>query len=271
MRRSLLFVSFLAVITIIQAVVPPPARSSETNDSTFEFELEAGPVWQSRNDVQIPNTEMGTRFSLIDVVGKGPFFAARLYITWNINNRHSLRALAAPLSISDTGTLGEPVQFNGEVFAAGTPAEATYQFNSWRLSYRYKFFDGQRWNWWVGFTAKVRDAKIELVQAGTSSRKTDLGFVPLLHVSGRYNVTDQWYALLDVDALAGGPGRAEDAAVKIGYDFNDRWSLRVGYRTVEAALRCSVSCVSLLGPRRFRTSSCGASQGLSAVRAGFPI
>ena len=38
-----------------------------------ELELEAGPVWQTRNDVQIPNTAAGTRFSLVDLAGKGPW------------------------------------------------------------------------------------------------------------------------------------------------------------------------------------------------------
>jgi hypothetical protein len=33
--------------------------------------------------------------------------------------------------------------------------------------------------------------------------------------------------------LGGGPGRAIDLALKIGYDINDRWSVTAGYRTVE--------------------------------------
>jgi hypothetical protein len=38
---------------------------------------------------------------------------------------------------------------------------------------------------------------------------------------------------VDADALAGGPGRAEDVTVKIGYEIDDRWGVRAGYRTVE--------------------------------------
>ena len=37
----------------------------------------------------------------------------------------------------------------------------------------------------------------------------------------------------DLDALAGGPGRAIDLALKVGYDINERWSLNGGYRMVE--------------------------------------
>ena len=38
---------------------------------------------------------------------------------------------------------------------------------------------------------------------------------------------------MDADALAGGPGRAEDAALTLGRDLNARWTVRAGYRLVE--------------------------------------
>ena len=104
------------------------------------------------------------------------------------------------------------------------PTEATYQFNSWRLSYRYKFKDGDRWQLWVGFTAKIRDAKIELRQGDTTSKDTDLGFVPLLHFAADWRFAERWHFIADLDGLAGGPGRAIDLALKVGYDINDRWS-----------------------------------------------
>ena len=59
----------------------------------FEIELETGPFWQSRNDVQIPNHESGTRFALTDLVGNGPWPAGRVRLTWNLNGCHSLEAL----------------------------------------------------------------------------------------------------------------------------------------------------------------------------------
>jgi hypothetical protein len=211
----------------------PASGADWESASVFQGEFEAGPVWQSRNDVQIPNSVDGTRFSLVDLAGKGPWPAARLYLTWNISKRHSLRALLAPFSYTETGTAATAIDFAGSSFAAGTPIEATYQFNSWRLSYRYRFYSGSRWRWWVGFTAKVRDAKIELEQPGNSAKDTDVGFVPLLHISGWVRLGGPWTFVLDLDALAGGPGRAEDIAVKLAYDASDRWRLALGYRTLE--------------------------------------
>jgi hypothetical protein len=199
----------------------------------FELELEAGPVWQSRNVARIPNDESGTRFSLVPVVGEGPWFAARGYLTWNLNERNSLRLLVAPLSISGSGVLASPVRFAGASYVAGEPVEATYTFNSYRLTYRYRVWQGTRTSAWVGFTAKVRDATIALEQGAIASRKDDLGFVPLLHLAGEWRMAPRWLATLAADALAGGPGRAEDVALKLGYRATSRLSLHVGYRTLE--------------------------------------
>ncbi|MEX2466089.1 MAG: hypothetical protein WD995_04220 [Gemmatimonadota bacterium] len=99
------------------------------------------------------------------------------------------------------------MRFAGADYVAGEPTEATYTFNSYRLSYRYRVHSGARTTGWVGFTAKIRDAVTALEQGPTAS--------------------------LDIDALAGGPGRAEDAALKLGYEVGDGWTVQAGYRMVE--------------------------------------
>lgn len=199
----------------------------------FEIELEGGPAWQSYNDVEIPNDGSATRFSLYDLAGAGPWPAARLYLTWNVAERHGVRLLLAPFSLTETGVPAAPVRFAGATYAAGVPVEATYTFNSYRLSYRYRAHRGSRTTAWVGFTAKVRDAVIALEQDGVASRKDDLGFVPLLHAAGEWRFAAPWQLSLDVDGLAGGPGRAVDAALELGYDVADRWRVQGGYRMVE--------------------------------------
>lgn len=215
---------------LLSGVGPGAALAQQVRP--FEVLLEAGPVWQSYNDVEIPNDGSATRFSLHDVLGAGPWPSARLYVTWNISERHALRVLAAPLSIRDRGTLSGPVSFAGETYTPGA-VEATYTFNSYRLTYRYRLHAGERTTAWVGLTAKLRDAVIRLERNGTASEKTDLGFVPLLHLAGNWRFAPRWRLALDVDALAGGPGRAEDAALKLGYDLSQRLTLEAGYRTVE--------------------------------------
>ena len=221
-----------AAVGTLTLAMPARAQGGQPTPR-FELELEAGPVWQSRNVAQIPNDESGTRFSLVPVVGKGPWLAARGYLTWNLNERHALRLLVAPLSIRESGTLPGPVRFAGASYVPGAPVEAQYTFNSYRLTYRYRVWNGASTSAWVGFTAKVRDATIALQQGAIASRKDDVGFVPLLHLAGEWRMTPRWLATLDAEALAGGPGRAEDVTLKLGYRATPRLSLHVGYRTLE--------------------------------------
>jgi hypothetical protein len=213
--------------------VAPHAPASAGETPAFTVELEGAALWQTKNDVEIPNDGTGTRFSIIDVTGKGAWPAGRLYLTWNINDRHSLRALLAPLSISESGQTVDAVDFAGERYLPGEPLEATYQFNSWRLSYRYRYLRREDLSLWVGFTAKIRDARIELSQGAITSRDTDVGFVPLLYLAADWRFADCWHLLFDFNGLAGGPGRAFDVALKLGYDISDRWGLTAGYRTIE--------------------------------------
>jgi len=219
------------VLAVLLCVAVPSVLAQDVSE--FVIEVEAGPVWQSRNDVQIPNTDAGTRFSLVDLAGKGPWPAARLYLTWNISTRHSLRGLLAPLAYTETGSSTGPIDFAGESYVPGDPVDATYKFNSWRLGYRYRFLDRERLKLSVGFTAKIRDAKIELTQGSTTSKDTDVGFVPLLHLGADRRFAERWHLIFDFDGLAGGPGRAFDIALKLRYAFDDHWGLSAGYRTLE--------------------------------------
>jgi len=218
----------LLILLILSASATYPTLADMPNGS---IELETGSVWQSRNDVQIPNNENGTRFSLFDLVGKGPWFVERMYVVVKLSPKHDLRLLVAPLEIDEKSVLVHSVRFAGKTFSPG-PVDTRYQFNSYRLTYRYLFY-AHRWKLRIGLTAKIRDAIIELSQNNVSARKTDLGFVPLLHLSGEYSFTNQTGLLCDLDALAGGPGRAEDLAVKLFYDPTPKWRFMAGYRTVE--------------------------------------
>jgi hypothetical protein len=214
----------------VLALLGPLAVEAQT--PRLVFELEAGPAWQSLNNVEIPNDGTANRFSLRDVVGSGPWPAGRAYLTWNLAERHGLRLLLAPLSVTAHGRLDANVNFAGASYVAG-PARATYTFNSYRVSYRYRFHATERTGGWVGVTAKVRDAEIALQQGATASSRDDLGFVPLLHLAGEWRVAPRWRLSMDADALAGGPGRAVDASFRTGYDLARDWTFAAGYRTVE--------------------------------------
>lgn len=158
----------------------------------FAVELEAGATWQSYNDVRIPNDSRGTRLSLRELAGSGPWASGRVYLTRQAGRRHGLRLLLAPSSLTETGVSGTPVSYAGASSAAGQAVQATCTFNSYRLAYRYTAYtahEGSGTTAWIGFTAKLRDAVIAFAQYGIRSRKDDLGFVPLLHMAVNEAIT----------------------------------------------------------------------------------
>lgn len=208
-----------------------PAWGQSEDDERFGIELEFGAVGVSRNDVRIPGTT-GTEFDMTELTGTGPDVFARLNGHWNINEKHGVRLVIAPLEVSGTGELQQDTEFAGETFPAGT-TEGIYKFNAYKLTYRYTFPDRGAWRWRIGFTGVIRDANIELRQDSLRANDDDLGFVPALHVSGEYRFSDRWLFTLDFDGLAGGPGRLFDVALKLEYDLTDRWRIGGGYRTLE--------------------------------------
>lgn len=220
----------LAALCLLAIVPGAPAQAAT---SPVELKLSLGGSWQSSNDVQIPNNAAGTRFSLQDIAGSGPLPAVRLESIWNINDRHALRVLLAPLSYRETGTIDEPINFAGETFSADQSIQAEYRFNSWRAGYRYHLVARDQWDMWLGGTLKVRDAEIKLTQGATVSSDDDLGIIPLLHVAGVYRFGGAWSVAADLDGLAGGPGRAIDLGVSINYEPSSRWRMGLEYRTLE--------------------------------------
>ena len=84
------------LVPILAIGLGPGTTLTAQSVSKFGIEVESGLFWQSKNDVQIPNDETGTRFSLKDVVGGGPWTSFRVNLTWNLNDRHALRAVLAP-------------------------------------------------------------------------------------------------------------------------------------------------------------------------------
>ncbi|MFX8731599.1 hypothetical protein ABTM48_20655, partial [Acinetobacter baumannii] len=65
--------------------------------------------------------------------------------------------------------MATPSTFVDQTFGAGT-VDATYQFNSYRLTYRKPWKGG----WAIGATLKVRDAEISLQQGATAATERNV-------------------------------------------------------------------------------------------------
>ncbi|HYQ80906.1 MAG TPA: hypothetical protein VEP68_05360 [Anaeromyxobacteraceae bacterium] len=207
------------------ALLPAPALAGWFAD------FETGIAWQGYNDVRIPG-DSGTLFSLTDDLdpSSAPFYRVRL--GWEITDRHTVFVLFAPLRLDASGVAPVDIQFHGGTYPAGSQVYGTYRFDSYRLTYRYGLVRGQGIQVDLGLTAKIRDAAISLYGADFRVR-SDTGFVPLLSFRVAWNFAGDFGLLLDGDALAGGPGRAEDVLLAVTWRLRDDLTLRAGYRFVE--------------------------------------
>jgi hypothetical protein len=196
------------------------------------IEAEIQRLWQGRNDAAIPG-DNGTRFSLKEAI-PSPRTGFRIEAGYNLSDKHQLRGVFAPLALQDSGTLARPVTFLNTTFNSASPVEAIYQFNSYRLTYRYLILDDEKWTIFLGFTGKIRNATIALRQGTSYEEKKNLGFVPLLHAAAVYRLMDTWQAELEVDALAAPQGRAEDLRLALRKNLSTPGlSVALGYRVLE--------------------------------------
>ena len=196
------------------------------------FDLETGAVATGYNDVRIPG-DQGTLFSLKDdLISKTEIFF-RLRVNYTIKNRHTFSLLYAPLETVSKGNVPYDILFEGETFPANIDLTGTYKFNSYRLTYRYEIVLKPKFEFGLGFTAKIRDAEISLASADISSVKTNVGFVPIINFRVLWKPYEKFGILLEGDALAAPQGRAEDVLIAATYRLSDRFGLKAGYRILE--------------------------------------
>jgi hypothetical protein len=196
------------------------------------IDLETGFVSTGYNDVRIPGNQ-GTRFSLKDdLTPKGEFFY-RVRLNYTIKSRHTISLLYAPLETKSEGRVSNNILFEGVVFPANTELIGTYKFNSYRLTYRYDIVQKPKFEFGLGLTAKIRDAKIALASSAFVSEKTNVGFVPIINFRLLWNLNNTFGILLEGDALAAPQGRAEDVQIAATYKLSDNFRVRAGYRILE--------------------------------------
>ncbi len=185
------------------------------------------------NKIRIPG-EGGDFFDAADnSFDQETSFAYRVRGGYTINNRHHIIALFAPLTVRYNGSFEVPILFDEEEFSAGLPTKLDYRFNSYRITYRYDFVSTSTWRFGAGLTAKIRDAYIEVEQNGVSSRRSNVGFVPILNLLAQYRHSKIWGILLEGDALATPFGRAFDLQLAVPIHINENAGVKVGYRVLE--------------------------------------
>lgn len=196
------------------------------------IDLESGAVFTGYNDVQIPSGE-GTKFSLKnDITPKTrPFY--RIQFGYRFNERHNLFALYAPLTVKSSSRISKDISFQGKTFTEGSDVNATFRFDSYRLTYTYTFYRTDSFFFSAGITGKIRDAEIKLSDADKSASRKNTGFVPLIHVNIEWFPKKNISFMIDGDGLVAPQGRAEDFLFAFKYHFDNNIDIRAGYRFLE--------------------------------------
>jgi hypothetical protein len=201
-------------------------------EAQLSIDFESGLVTQGYNNVRIPGN-LGTRFSLTDDLKPKANFFYRARLNYTLKSRHTISLLYAPLETKSTGRLPNDILFEGVSFPANTDLTGTYKFNSYRFTYRYDIVQKPKFEFGLGLTAKIRDAKIAITSAGLASEKANVGFVPIINFRLLWKMGSKFGLLLDGDALAAPQGRAEDVLVAVTYDLSEKLKVRAGYRILE--------------------------------------
>ena len=201
-------------------------------NAQFILDLESGVVTTGYNNVRIPG-DQGTLFSLKKDFDPTAKIFYRIRVNYKIGTRHTLSALYAPLTTSSTGRAANDLVFSGITFPANTDIDGSYKFNSYRLSYRYEIIQKPKLDFGLGFTAKIRDARIALSAPGLEGEKVNVGFVPIVNFRLLWHLDEKFGLLIDGDALAAKQGRAEDVLIAATYRLSEKIEMKAGYRLLE--------------------------------------
>ncbi len=200
--------------------------------ATFAVEVESGWVWVGRADVRIPG-DTGTRFSLSDDLDADSGAYIRARFGWRPADRHLVFLTLAPLEATARGAFTDDTRFADTMFAADSSVKATYRFNNYRASYRYRWLEDVRYYVDVGGTLFVRDAKIKVESDTDRDSDDDLGLVPLLSFAAGWEMIPQLWLRVDGDALAAPQGRALDVLLSLDYVWPNGLDTGIGYRVLD--------------------------------------
>jgi hypothetical protein len=196
------------------------------------LDFETGLVSTGYNDVRIPGNQ-GTLISFKDDLTPSSGLFYRIRLNYTFSSVHTLSLLFAPLTVKSEGRINEDVNFAGQVFPANEDLSGSYKFNSYRLTYRYDFVQNPNLEFGLGFTAKIRDARIALSSQGISAEKSNVGFVPIINFRLFWHSYEKLGFLLEGDALAAKQGRAIDVLFATSYKLSNQLGIKAGYRILE--------------------------------------
>lgn len=176
MKKASFLVVFLASAILATAQEVPV---------TVSLEAEAGAVKVLFHTYQVGTT--GYNFDFVNNGGQEILFPfQRFTATAEIADRHQVKFLYQPLTVSTEVTAKESFKVDTVTFTAGEPVDVVYGFPFYRTTYLYDFIEGDA-SLSAGAAIQLRNASIRFTSADGSKRAVsqNLGIVPAIALAGK--------------------------------------------------------------------------------------
>ncbi|MDH4164229.1 MAG: hypothetical protein OEW15_16320 [Nitrospirota bacterium] len=222
--RDLLRVTAGALLYIL--IIAPRVRAE------YVLNFQGAAVFTQKNDIRIPGDD-GTKFSLSKDLAAETAYTGRLEAGYIRKELDYFGIVVAPLTVDSQGPVSRDVRYAGATFAAGTDLDATFRFDSYRITWRRKLVTGDKVDIWLGVSGKIRDAEITIEGGGQQAEKTNTGFVPLVNFLVDWRFAQPWSLRVAGDALVGPQGRAEDVLFALLCDIRASTKVFAGYKVLE--------------------------------------
>jgi len=222
MKRILFFLLFIPFVLQVEA------------QSKWQLRLMPQAAFGTRNTVQRPNNAEGTRIYLDrDFERKNnASFSPRVELEYSYKRHHMIGTVAL-LGDRFDGITRENILYNRMLFQSGSDLKTVYRFNTYRLGYRYRIVERDRFNFELGATLLLRQAYISMEDNAQKTKFKNVGVAPLLSYSIEWKAMERLSLLSYGDAFAVKVGRAEDIFAGVKYQFTSLLSGTAGYRLLE--------------------------------------
>lgn len=221
--RAVVFLasSLLSATTFAQASELREPRTVAANDRSpalaFRARGELGALGVLAHSIRYGQT------TLVDYVEDGDqdtlFFFARLSAELAVRGRHSLILLYQPLSLQTESALRRDLTIGEVNFPARTPTRFGYGFDFYRLSYQYDIYPDARRELAFGAGFQIRNARVSFVSSDGERgfTQTNVGFVPLLRMRGRYVFESAAFLEAELDGWTSPvPGQGRKGEIALG-------------------------------------------------------
>ena len=222
--------------SLVLTMIPLGLSTATADDWRPTLVYETGPSAVLQNDGQYGAT--GTRFDADDVGQQDNLVRTSRTSAELAIGRHTWIFLYAPFELRTQVTLARDLQFNEELFAAGTVVDHRYLFDGYRASYLYRVLDGDL-ALELGASVQIRNAEVAFTAVDGSRRadEDDIGVVPALKARLRWQPRDaSLWGALEADGsstfglIDGTTGALYDVQLTLGHPVGRGVDLFLGAR-----------------------------------------